>query len=561
MKGAIRKNLLTERIDIVKPLGWYRDSPTLTDVDVKYLLLYFEENYGLTVEKKIIDAVAVIANENRYHPVCDFLNALHWDGTERIRFCLHRFLGSDTDDYTYEALKLFLLGAISRAFKPGCKFEVMLCLVGGQGAGKSSFFRLLAVNDDWFSDDLKKLEDENVYRKMQGHWIIEMSEMIATANAKSIEEIKSFLSRQKETYKIPYETHPADRKRQCVFGGSSNTLDFLPLDRTGNRRFVPVMVYPERAEVHILADEQASREYINQMWAEAMEIYRSGNFRLRFSPAMNAYLKAHQKDFMPEDTKAGQILDYLERYSGSMVCSKQLYKEALGHDYDEPKQWELREINDIMNNAVTGWRAFSNPRYFPEPYRRQKGWERIRNDNEPDNSMDGWFSGNPDRGNGTVRASGRMVEAKIKARCRFGCRAGCRSGCRAKIPKALILRHFSLSDNHDNQYYKEKGNSKKIVSPDKEKRFSDVRCRNFVVRPFLVGLFSFKEEYRMTNIVNSTLPTPNNHSEKNKPDGVFVIKQGKTNYKVKVFFDHSSGLTAEDRLKRIIQAEAERESA
>ncbi len=139
-----------------------------------------------------------------------------------------------------------------------------------------------------------------------------------------------------------------------------------------------------------MADEQASREYINQMWAEAMEIYRSGNFRLRFSPAMNAYLKAHQKDFMPEDTKAGQILDYLERYSGSIVCSKQLYKEALGHDYDEPKQWELREINDIMNNAVTGWRAFSNPRYFPEPYRRQKGWERIRNDNEPDNSMDGF---------------------------------------------------------------------------------------------------------------------------------------------------------------------------
>ena len=62
-------------------------------------------------------------------------------------------------------------------------------------------------------------------------------------------------------------------------------------------------------------------------------------------------------------------------------------------------------------------------------------------------------------------------------------------------------------------------------------------------------------------ILNSTLPTQNNHSEKNKPDGVFVIKQGKTNYKVKVFFDHSSGLTAEDRLKRIIQAEAERESA
>ena len=390
LKGAFSNNLLTDQVDIVKPLGWYRDGSRLTDVDIQYLVLYLEEHYGLTSEKRIEGAIKVAANEYRYHPIRDYLNSLSWDGTERVRFALHRFLGAEVNDYNYEVLLLFMLGAITRVFKPGTKFEVMLCLVGGQGAGKSTFFRFLAVRDEWFSDDLRRLDDDNIYRKLQGHWIIEMSEMIATANAKSIEEIKSFLSRQKETYKIPYETHPADRKRQCVFGGSSNTLDFLPLDRTGNRRFVPVMVYPERAEVHILEDEQASREYINQMWAEAMEIYRSGNFRLRFSPAMNAYLKAHQKDFMPEDTKAGQILDYLERYSGSMVCSKQLYKEALGHDYDEPKQWELREINDIMNNAVTGWRAFSNPRYFPEPYRRQKGWERIRNDNEPDNSMDGF---------------------------------------------------------------------------------------------------------------------------------------------------------------------------
>ena len=56
-----------------------------------------------------------------------------------------------------------------------------------------------------------------------------MSEMIATDNAKSIEEIKSFLSKQKETYKVPYETHPADRLRQCVFAGTTNRQDFLPV--------------------------------------------------------------------------------------------------------------------------------------------------------------------------------------------------------------------------------------------------------------------------------------------------------------------------------------------
>ena len=63
---------------------------------------------------------------------------------------------------------------------------------------------------------------------------------------------------------MPGETHPEDRLRQCVFGGTSNALDFLPLDRSGNRRLLPVMVYPERAEVHILDDEAASRAYIEQ---------------------------------------------------------------------------------------------------------------------------------------------------------------------------------------------------------------------------------------------------------------------------------------------------------
>ena len=376
LSGALAYNLLTDRTDLMKPIGRRRAVPrSATDTDMKYIRLYLEETYGLTSDKKIADAADLAANENSYHPVRDYLNGLAWDGTGRIRSCLRHFLGAAADDYTYEALKLFLLGAIHRAFCPGCKFEVMLCLVGGQGAGKSTFFRLLAAKDEWFSDDLRKLDDDNVYRKLQGHWIIEMSEMIATANAKSIEEIKSFLSRQKEVYKIPYETHPADRPRQCVFGGTSNALDFLPLDRSGNRRFLPVMVQPEQAEVHILEDEPASRAYLNQVWAEAMTVYRGGSFKLSFSPKMVQYLKEHQREFMPEDTKAGMIQAYLDRFTGGAVCSKQLYKEALNHAFDEPKQWEIREVNDIMNHCITGWKYFTNPRIF-EGYGRQKGWER-----------------------------------------------------------------------------------------------------------------------------------------------------------------------------------------
>ena len=381
LQGTIRFNLLTERIDIVKPLWWEKQTTTMNDTDFNYLMLYLEDKYSLTSENKIEKAISIVGDRNKYHPIRDYLNGLEWDGTERIRYALHHFLGAANSEFNYQCLRLFLLGAISRVFRPGCKFEVMLCLVGGQGAGKSTFFRFLAIKDEWFSDDLKKIDDDNVYRKMQGHWIIEMSEMIATASAKSIEDIKSFISRAKETYKIPYETHPADRLRQCVFGGSSNTMDFLPLDRSGNRRFLPIMVYPELAEVHILENEAESRDYISQLWAEAMTIYRSGSVRLTLSKEMNRELRELQKQFMPEDTKAGLIQAFLDNFSGTQVCSKQIYAEALNHPFDEPKQWEIREINEIMNNSVEGWTAFSNPRIFGK-YGRQRGWERTVSSNE-----------------------------------------------------------------------------------------------------------------------------------------------------------------------------------
>ena len=134
LSGAIAYNILTDRKDIIKPIGFHRESTALNDTDMKYLLLYLEETYGLTNEKKIDNAIGIVANENKYHPIRDYLNTLVWDGTERIRFCLRHFLGADADDYTYEALKLFLLGAISRAFQPGCKFEIMLVNIFPDGA-------------------------------------------------------------------------------------------------------------------------------------------------------------------------------------------------------------------------------------------------------------------------------------------------------------------------------------------------------------------------------------------------------------------------------------------
>lgn len=397
LKDSIRYNELTQRVDIVKPLGWNRNfsGTALTDNDLYNIYLYCERTYGISSLKMIEEAIHIVANRNAYHPIRDFLNSLRWDGRERVRYALRHFLGADDSDYTYEVLKFFMLGAVSRAFRPGGKFDYIICVVGDQGSGKSSFFRLLAVHDEWFTDDLKDLESNKVYEKLQGHWIIELSEMLATNNARSNEAIKSFLSRQKEIYRTPYERYPKDRPRQCVFAGTTNKSSFLPSDRTGNRRFLPISCRESEAEVFILDNEAESRAYIRQMWAEIMETWRAGNIRLKLSPEMDKEVRMRQRQFMQEDVNAGLILAFMQDFSGDKVCSKQLFKEALHNEYGQPERWQTNEINDIMNQLIrdgslTGWQYFDSPRRFGGEYGSQKGWERIENVNETMSTNDGF---------------------------------------------------------------------------------------------------------------------------------------------------------------------------
>lgn len=373
LKGAFRLNDLTGQKDIVKDLGWKRTGPALVDEDLSEIHYYLELFYGLTAEKNIDHAITIVCNENHYHPIIEYLEKLKWDGKERLRYVLHYFLGAEICDLNYEAMKVFMLGAVERLYHPGCKFEIMLCLVGTQGSGKSSFFRFLALKDEWFLDDLKQLSDENVYRKMMGHWIIEMAEMLGTSSAKSVEEIKAFLSRPKETYKVPYERYPKDRPRQCVFAGTSNTQRFLPLDRSGNRRFFPIPTSDELAEVHILEDEKSSRVYMDQLWAEVMEIYRAGGWSLKLSKEMEHQMNLRRLDHMAEDTTTGMIQAWLDDYKEDHVCTFLIYNECF-KELGKPDPKAKAEINSIMNNTIDGWKA--GPQHRFNNYGQQRSWVR-----------------------------------------------------------------------------------------------------------------------------------------------------------------------------------------
>lgn len=375
VKEVFKLNCLTDRVDVVGEVYWNKENHPFDDDDLYHLAMMMED-YGIYNAKDMIDnAVRIKAREKHFHPIKDKLEALEWDGIPRVAHALRHFLGCDDNELVYESLKLFMFGALERIYRPGCKFEIMLCLVGGQGDGKSTFFRFLALEDEWFTDDLRRLDDENVVRKMIGHWIVEMPEMLATTSAKYIEENKAFVSRQKDTYKVPYAKHPKDYPRQCVFGGTSNKKSCLPFDRTGNRRFIPIETHKGFAEAHIYENEVESRRYFEQMWAEIMTQYEPGKCELKLSKEIEDQMEQLRNEFMVEDNDAGLIQSYLDDNKIDYVCTGQIYQEAFGN-VGKPKRHESNDIADIMNNSIDGWKHGGNTTRRFEHFGVQKFWYR-----------------------------------------------------------------------------------------------------------------------------------------------------------------------------------------
>ena len=114
LKGAICRKEMNCQIDIMKKLPWKRRGVQMTDTDMNNLSLYLEKNYGLTSDRVITKAVDIVANNNSFHPIIDFLEGLTWDGTPRISHMLTHFFGAEDQEYTGEIMKMHMMAAISK---------------------------------------------------------------------------------------------------------------------------------------------------------------------------------------------------------------------------------------------------------------------------------------------------------------------------------------------------------------------------------------------------------------------------------------------------------------
>ena len=246
---------------------------------------------------------AAFTQEAKNKSVTEYLGALVWDGTPRLDRWLVDCAGAEDSPYVRAASRAMLVAAVRRARQPGCRFDQLPVLDGPQGCGKSGALRLLAVEDDWFSD-LPLLDGDvrRIIEETKGKWIVEASEIQHLFQADDDEDdeddedaddaddegdggdegggtddddddegedddlpsaaaLKSFLSRSVDEARMPYQREHTRVPRQFVVVGTTAAATPYLGGATDHRRIWPICV--GRFDLDRLT------EIRDQLWAEA----------------------------------------------------------------------------------------------------------------------------------------------------------------------------------------------------------------------------------------------------------------------------------------------------
>lgn len=368
---------------------------TWKDSDDSGLRWYLERYYGLNgCTQRILDAFALHCQAHVRNEPKEYLEGLTWDGNLRLDTVLVEYLGAADTPYTRAVTRKTLVAAVARIMQPGCKFDTMLVLIGRQGIGKSTFFRL--IGRDWYADGLETFEGKEAAELVQGRWIIEAGELNGL-NRSEVGSVKQFLSKQVDIYREAYGKRTTEFPRQCIIVGTSNVHGFLR-DETGGRRFWPVDLEVQVPVKKVLHGLQAE---VDQLWAEAVLWWRLGEPLYLTDDLAKAALQAQEthKEINP---KEGVVLDFLGRkippnwavydltqrriFWGSpeaqsredlvprdRICAAEVWCECFLYDIGRMQRRDAVEINAILSGA-DGWERADNPIRFGKAYGQQKGY-------------------------------------------------------------------------------------------------------------------------------------------------------------------------------------------
>ncbi|WP_283581028.1 VapE domain-containing protein [Limosilactobacillus reuteri] len=352
LKDTFRFNEFTTEIDVVKSNSELMfKTGQLVDAYVDQIASYIENNsdYGVLFDnKKIRSAITVVAMRHHYNPVIDYFDDAYknWDHEERLNHIMGDYLGVEETSVIQLITKLFFVGAVAKAHNPKTKFDFVLDLVGGQGAGKTTFLQKIAPLG-YYTDQFSTFDNKDDYAVMRRALIINDDEMTATNNA-SFEILKKFITLQEFEYRKPYG-HQAERfAKNFVMARTTNELYYLK-DKTGERRFLPLHVSKARQKHHPVTD--LTDKYVKQCWGEAMQLYKDG-FSFALTSEQEEKLDEHRQSFMYTDELEDKIDEALNnQFRDKRFITNEALSLAVVPGIDLVKNRKIgNQISNIMVN-------------------------------------------------------------------------------------------------------------------------------------------------------------------------------------------------------------------
>lgn len=334
-----------------------------TNADTADLRHWVAENYGFEPKAADVDdALMVVSQSNRIHPVQEYLDGLQHDGVARLDFWLFNYLGAqdipDTDgdkppqsevdrriEYLKRAGVKWMISAVARVMEPPCKADLVLILEGDQGLGKSTALNVL-FSDSWFTDSPFHLGDKDAFEIIRGRWGVELAELDAFNKAEST-RAKLFFTSKVDRFRPHYARRAEDFPRQCVFAGSTNQDQYLR-DPTGNRRYVPILCEG--------IDLEALRRDRDQLWAEAMARYQSGE-KWWVTPEDRPFFEPEQESRFNEDVWLPDVQAWLNadvQLTKNHFTLADIFDGALQVDPAHMDQQKQNRLVGILKRL--GWR-------------------------------------------------------------------------------------------------------------------------------------------------------------------------------------------------------------
>lgn len=179
------------------------------------------------------------------------------------------------------------------------KADIVIVLVGRQGARKSTLVRALAPRDDLAGEISLETRDSDLARQVRGKVVIEIPELVGMSK-KDVAAVKYWISLDRDAYIPKYQERETVSPRRCIFIMTTNDRSFLS-DTTGNRRYGVVEVGQ--------IDIEAVRRDSLQLWAQARVLFEKEGIDHRSVEQLSA---EENKKYMYSDPWDEAVASWLE---------------------------------------------------------------------------------------------------------------------------------------------------------------------------------------------------------------------------------------------------------